>query len=144
MADDKLEQMKQKYASVLNVIQQQQVRLSHLHIQDGKLFMQGVAPSEEAKNKVWDQIKLVNPKYDDITADITVDASAQPQQGQAQSAASAGNGHRVYTVQPGDSLSIIAKRVYGDAAQYMKIFEANRDKLQDPNKIYPGQQLTIP
>jgi nucleoid-associated protein YgaU len=141
MADDKLEQMKQKYASVLNVIQQQQVRLSHLHIQDGKLFMQGVAPSEQAKNKVWDQIKLVNPKYDDITADLTVDTSAQPQPAQTQPA---GNGRKVYTVQPGDSLSIIAKRVYGDANQYMKIFEANRDKLQDPNKIYPGQQLTIP
>jgi LysM repeat protein len=144
MADEKLEQLKQKYASVLTVIQQQQVRLSHLHIQDGKLFLQGVAPSQDAKNKVWDQIKLVNPSYDDITADITVDAGAEPRQSGAQTAASAGNGQRVYTVQPGDSLSVIAKRVYGDANQYMKIFEANRDKLQDPNKIHPGQQLTIP
>ena len=39
-----LEQMKQKYATVLSTIQQQQVRLSHIHIQDNKFFLQGVAP----------------------------------------------------------------------------------------------------
>jgi len=62
MADERqLEQMKQKYASVLTEIQQQQVHISHVHIQDNKLFLQGTAPSEQAKNKVWDQIKVVNP-----------------------------------------------------------------------------------
>jgi LysM repeat protein len=145
MADDqKLEQMKQKYASVLNAVKQQQVRLSHLHIQDGKLFMQGVAPSEDAKNRVWDQIKLVNPQHDDILADISVDQSAQqPQQAQA-AQAGGGAGPQKYTVQPGDSLSIIAKKVYGNANEYNKIFEANRDKIKDPNLIHPGQELTIP
>ena len=52
MADDKqLEQMKQKYASVLTTIEQQQVRLSHVHIQDNKLFIQGVAPSEASQKQ---------------------------------------------------------------------------------------------
>ncbi len=51
---------------------------------------------------------------------------------------------QVYTVQSGDSLSAIAQRVYGNAGDYMRIFEANRDKLNDPNLIHPGQELTIP
>ena len=49
-----------------------------------------------------------------------------------------------YDVKSGDSLSKIAKAVYGDANAYMKIFEANKPMLTDPNKIYPGQQLRIP
>jgi len=79
MADNnQLEQMKQKYASVLAAVQQQQVQLSHVHIQDNKLFIQGIAPSEQAKNKVWDEIKRVNPNWaQELTADITVDAGSQ-------------------------------------------------------------------
>jgi nucleoid-associated protein YgaU len=48
------------------------------------------------------------------------------------------------TVKPGDTLSKIAKEEYGDANTYMKIFEANKPMLNDPNKIYPGQVLRIP
>jgi nucleoid-associated protein YgaU len=50
----------------------------------------------------------------------------------------------LYEVKTGDSLSKIAKAVYGDANAYLKIFEANKPMLSDPNKIYPGQQLRIP
>ena len=49
-----------------------------------------------------------------------------------------------YEVQPGDSLSKIAKRVYGNASDWKKIFEANTDVLKDPDKIFPGQKLKIP
>jgi nucleoid-associated protein YgaU len=49
-----------------------------------------------------------------------------------------------YTVQPGDTLSKIAKDHYGNAGKYMVIFEANTPMLKDPNKIYPGQTLRIP
>ncbi|RON11691.1 peptidoglycan-binding protein LysM [Pseudomonas frederiksbergensis] len=48
------------------------------------------------------------------------------------------------TVEKGDTLSAISKRVYGDANKYQKIFEANKPMLKDPNKIYPGQSLRIP
>jgi nucleoid-associated protein YgaU len=58
----------------------------------------------------------------------------------AQSAAAS----NFYEVQSGDSLSKIAKAEYGDANAYMKIFEANKPMLSDPNKIYPGQKLRIP
>ena len=142
-SDNQLEQMKQKYASVLKAIEQQQVRLSHIHIQDNKLFIQGVAPSEQAKNKVWDQIKQVNPNWaQELTADISVDPNAKP--AQAQGASVSGGQQRTYTVKPGDSLSKISKELYGNANEYMKIFEANRDVLSDPNKISPGQTLKIP
>jgi len=50
----------------------------------------------------------------------------------------------MYTVQPGDSLSKIAKELYGDAMKYPVIFEANQPMLSDPDKIYPGQVLRIP
>lgn len=51
---------------------------------------------------------------------------------------------RTYVVQSGDTLSKIAKEYYGDANRYMDIFNANTDKLSDPNKIHPGQELVIP
>ena len=49
-----------------------------------------------------------------------------------------------YTVKAGETLSKIAKTVYGDASKYQKIFEANKPLLRDVNKIYPGQVLRIP
>ena len=51
---------------------------------------------------------------------------------------------KTYTVKAGDTLSGIAKSQLGSAGDYMKIFEANRDQLSDPNKIQPGQELVIP
>ncbi|MBD9536961.1 LysM peptidoglycan-binding domain-containing protein [Stenotrophomonas sp. ATCM1_4] len=49
-----------------------------------------------------------------------------------------------YTVQKGDNLSKIAKHLLGDANAWKQIFEANRDALDDPDKIFPGQVLRIP
>ncbi len=51
---------------------------------------------------------------------------------------------RMYTVKSGDTLSKIAKEMYGNANEYNKIFEANRPLLSHPDKIYPGQVLRIP
>ncbi len=51
---------------------------------------------------------------------------------------------QTYVVQSGDTLSKIAQKYYGDPALYDKIFQANRDVLKDPNKIFPGQKLKIP
>ena len=49
-----------------------------------------------------------------------------------------------HVVQSGDTLWAIAKKYYGDGSQYTKIFNANKDKIKNPNLIYPGQQLVIP
>lgn len=130
---DRFEQLKQKYASVLALIPTVNVRLDHLHVQDDKLFMSGAAPNEEIKNEVWNAIKAVDPSFSDLTADIGIDSSI-PAPARAQT----------YTVQPGDTLSKIAKHFYGNANDYMKIFNANQDQLDDPNKIKVGQVLKVP
>ena len=139
----RFEELKQKYQSVLRTVEQQQVQLQNLHVENNKLVIKGTAPSEQAKNKIWDEIKLVNPNADDITADFTV------AQGATQAAAAGGGtrsaqGGQSYTVRAGDSLSNISQQFYGDAHEYMRIFYANKDKISDPNKIQPGMNLTIP
>lgn len=49
-----------------------------------------------------------------------------------------------YTVKSGDSLSKIAKHVYGDADKWHAIYEANKDKIKNPDLIHPGEVLTLP
>jgi len=138
-AEKRFSELKQKYQTVLTTADQEHVQFQNLHVQDNKLFIKGTAPTEEAKNKFWDQVKLVSPTQDDITADITVDSSRTL--GAAVGGVSSG---QTYTVKPGDTLSKISKELYGDSNEYMGIFYANRDKLKDPDKIQVGQQLTIP
>lgn len=136
---DRFEQLKIKYQSVLNFIQSQGVQLQNLNMEGDKLFIRATAPSADLKNRVWDQIKLVDPSFSDLTADIQAAAAAAAAAGAPSTPAS-----RTYTVQPGDSLSKISKQFYGDANQYMKIFEANKDKLSDPDKVRAGIDLLIP
>jgi nucleoid-associated protein YgaU len=51
---------------------------------------------------------------------------------------------RTYTVVAGDSLSKIAKKIYGDGNRWKEIWEANKDAVKNPDLIHPGQQLKIP
>ena len=51
---------------------------------------------------------------------------------------------RTYTVVAGDTLSKIAKREYGDASAWHRIYEANKDTIKNPDLIYPGQTFKIP
>ena len=141
-AQQQFDQLKSKYQSVLIEVERQQVQLHNLHVQDNKLFIKGTAPSDDAKNKIWEQIKLVDQNWQkDLTADFSVDQSRAM-------AAAAGGGQgqstQTYTVKSGDNLSKISKQFYGDPNEYMRIFYANRDQLNDPDKIQVGQQLTIP
>ena len=110
---------------------------------DGKLYFNGTVNSEDEKNQIWNAIKTIPDWQKEVVADIKVNAGAQ------KPAATAGTAGQTatpatYTVQAGDTLSGIAKKFYGNANDYMEIFNANRDQLTDPDKIKPGQVLKIP
>ena len=85
---------------------------------------------------------MVDPSYQDLTADITVSQQATQTAGASGSGGS--SARKTYTVIAGDTLSKISMQFYGDPGQYERIFNANRDKLDDPDKIKPGQELVIP
>ena len=140
-AQQRFNELKQKYNTLLTVSDQERIQFLNLHVQDNKLFIRAIAPSEEAKNKFWDQLKLVNPNADDVTADISVDSTRALG---AAAGGGQGQGGQTYEVRSGDNLSKISKQFYGDANEYMRIFYANRDKLKDPDKLQVGQQLVIP
>jgi nucleoid-associated protein YgaU len=53
-------------------------------------------------------------------------------------------GERTYTIEKGDTLSKIAKEQLGQASAWKQIFEANRDVLDDPDRIFPGQVIKLP
>jgi len=136
MAD--LDQLKGKYQSVLNLMNQLGVRLQNVHLQDNKLFLKGNATTKADSHRIWDQIKLIDKNYSqDLLAEITYDTDAAAPQPASQTA-------KTYTVKAGDTLSKIAKQHYGNANLYTKIFEANKDILRDPDKIQGGQVLKIP
>ena len=118
--------LKQKYNAVFDKGHEIGLRVDNLQMDGDKLYVKGAVPSDFGKNQLWDAIKAVDASAADITADISV----QPGQ--------------VYTVSAGDTLSKIAKRFYGDANQYQKIFQANTDQLSNPDKIQVGQQLKLP
>ena len=73
---DRFEQLKMKYQSVLNFIQSQGVQLQNLNMEGDKLLIRASAPSADLKNRVWDQIKLVDPNFSDLIADIQAPAAA--------------------------------------------------------------------
>jgi nucleoid-associated protein YgaU len=126
-----LDALKQKYGTVIDYAKTRGVSWKNIHIENEKLLIRGAAPSDAIKNEVWIKIKDIDPLYGDLTADITIDPSLKAPE-------------KSYTVVGGDTLSKIAKHFYGDANAYMKIFEANKDQLKDPNMIKVGQTLRIP
>ena len=91
--------------------------------------VKGVAPDQQTKEKILlccGNVQGVASVVDEITVE-----KKEPES-------------KYHTVVSGDTLSKIAKAQYGDPNQYMKIFEANKPMLKDPDKIYPGQVLRIP
>lgn len=97
---------------------------------DQSVTVSGIAPDQATKEKIvlcCGNVANV-AKVDD---QLTVAESSEP-------------ASTYHTVKSGDTLSQIAKEVYGNANAYTKIFEANQPMLSDPSKIYPGQTLRIP
>jgi LysM repeat protein len=155
MADDLFQTLKEKYVSALSVLNHEDFHVHNLHVDAGKLVIVADSPSQAANNHFWDTVKRVDANYaKDLNAQITV----RPQPASAPAAPKAPQvtpvsglapspkpaGEETYTVVKGDTLSGIAKHFYGNANDYMRIFDANKDQLKDPDKIQIGQVLRIP
>ena len=127
--------LEQKYAAVISQAKQLGAKIEKSHVDNNKLVLRVAVPNDQAKNKIWDAVKTIDRDFSDLSLEIHVEAGM---------GGGSASGQRTYTVQQGDTLSALAKRYYGNATQYNKIFEANRDQLQDPDKIKVGQTLKIP
>jgi nucleoid-associated protein YgaU len=102
----------------------------------GKLHFTGTVTSDAEKNAIWDAIKTIPDWRNEVVADIKV--APKPD------VAAPVSSMKTYTVKAGDTLSKISREFLGDPHDYMRIFEANKDQLKDPDKIQPGQVLKIP
>ncbi len=122
-----------KYQSLVDLANQIGISGFNTREENGVMYVDGVAGSAEAKQQLWDEYGRIDPDY--RSGDLVMNISA-PEGGSAGS----GSGS-TYTVQSGDTLSKIGSH-YG--ISWQKIYEANRDKLDDPDKIDVGQELTIP
>lgn len=119
-----------KYQSLIDLANQSGV--SNLQVsEDGDvLHVNGTAPSEEVKQKLWDEYNRIDPdmRSGDLVMSLEVGGG--------------GGGEETYTVKSGDSLSKIGQH-HGVA--WREIYEANKDVIGDnPDKIHPGQTLRIP
>ena len=127
MAD--LNQLKQKYAPVINTIQEFQeygAKVDSVDLAGEQLHIKAEVPSQVVANRVWDSIKQVDPSYSDLKHEI----------------ATTGGAEQAYIIKPGDNLSKISKLFYGTPNKYQQIAQANG--ISDPNKIQAGQQIKLP
>ena len=99
------------------------------HFKEGKLVVKGTTDYQMEKDILWDKIKTYEGYKDELIADIRVENT---------------DVYGYHTVVSGDTLSKIAKNCLGNASLYPKIFEANRNILDNPDLIKVGQKLTIP
>lgn len=123
----------EKYQSLIDLANQLGISGLNTREENGVMYVDGVAGSSDAKQKLWDEYGRIDPEY--RSGDLVMNISAP------EGSSSGSSGGQTYTVQSGDSLGKIGER-YG--VSWQKIYDANRDKLDNPDKIFPGQELTIP
>lgn len=119
--------LQDKYSSLIDLAGALGIEGLNVMEGDGVLHIEGAAGSASAKQELWDEYARIDPDF--RSGDLVLSVTAPEDSSSS------------YTVQSGDSLSKIAGN-YGTTWQ--AIFEANRDKIDDPDKIFPGQELTIP
>lgn len=98
--------------------------------ENGKLIIKGKVGYAFDRDRIWDQIKAKHSNWQNevmVMLDVT---HSDP--------------YGVYTVKSGDTLSKLAKDIYGDMKLYPKIFELNKDQLKNPDTIKVGQVLKLP
>ena len=97
---------------------------------------------------VFDNKDSSSPNFSDTTSGSGLTSAGKADFSDVTSGASstapAESSGQTYTVKSGDSLSKIAKHFYGDASKWHRIYEANKDKIKNPDLIHPGQEFTIP
>jgi len=131
-----------KLTAIKNAIKDSGIEISDLKLDlDGeKLTIAGAVGSEENRKKIIELVKKAT-SLEAITNNLSVSGSG----GSVASAGGGTAGGKSYTVASGDTLSGIAQKFYGNAGDYMKIYEANKAVIGgDPNLIKVGQVLTIP
>ncbi len=120
-------------AAITKYIEAQNLGLEGLQVafdgSAGKVTVQGSAPTQAVKEKVT--LCCGNVANVQSVENLMTVANPEPEA-------------QYHDVVPGDTLSAIAKKYYGNANKYPVIFEANRPMLTHPDKIYPGQKLRIP
>jgi nucleoid-associated protein YgaU len=119
----------EKYRDVLDLTGKLPIDNLGVEEKGGKLNIVGTTPYQLEKDLVWDAIKKHSGWEAEVMSDLRVKNT---------------DVYGYWEVKSGDSLSKIAKLAYDDAKKYMKIFEANKDQLKDPDLIKPGQKLKIP
>ena len=122
--------LQDKYRELVTTAQSTGVSNLQVREQDKVLYIDGVAPSEEIKQRLWDIYGKIDPDY--RSADLVMNIKVR--QG-------AGGGTKEYVVVSGDNLSKIGKKFN---LKWKDIFEANKDKIKDPDHIEPGWKLKIP
>jgi nucleoid-associated protein YgaU len=133
--EQKFAHLKQKYLAALNYADSAGATADALYVEGDKLVARFTSPSDDVSQQITQQFNAIDSSYGDLDLQVN---TAQPEQAADQSSA------QTYTVQSGDSLWKIAKHFYGDGAQYMQIYYANRDKISDPDRINVGWELVIP
>ena len=94
------------------------------------------------------------PDFSNVQSSVTSTEQARPDFSNVQTTVTTteeitggeggGTGAQTYTFEKGDTLSAISKRFYGKAKFWRQIFEANRDTIEDPDRIFPGQTIKLP
>jgi nucleoid-associated protein YgaU len=121
--------LREKYDALLKLGEELKMKDGDWKEDGGKLKVTGTAEYQREKDLLWDKIKSYPDWEGEVVANIKVEKT---------------DVWGYHVVQPGDSLSKIAKGAYDNAGEYVRIFEANKDILKDPNVIHPGQRLKIP
>ncbi len=115
---------------------------------DGVVTLTGMADSAQAKEKailLAGNVKGVEKVIaDGLTAPVPPPPAAEPATRVIPAEEIPAPEAQYYVIEKGDTLGAIAKEFLGSASRYPEIFEANREVIQDPNKIFPGQKIRIP
>ncbi len=121
--------LQNKYQSLINAAKTAGASNLEVREQDNVLYIDGQVPSESVKKQLWDEYNRLDPDY--RSGDLVLNLNI----------AAGGSQEQEYEVVSGDSLSKIGKH-YG--ISWKEIYEANRDKIKDPDLIQPGWKLKIP